>query len=224
MKQTLTLHPNAEAMRLKTAPLPAVLGVGSQYDREAPAGLPNGQVILGSDPHNCGFTASPLHPQRKTMNFHYSSHAYPFARRTTLLALAATAAFITGCATPTGQVFNASAKPPEGQAQVYVYLKSPMPGHGSGFDVKLDQQHAADLLSNAYVQLPVTAGEHVLGVTPPLAKTFTQNFTAQPGNTYYFEFELPPMLLANVFYLGASLTPRDAAKAQADMAGLKGVK
>jgi hypothetical protein len=33
----------------------AVFGVGFQYDREAPAGMPSGQVILDSDPNNCGF-------------------------------------------------------------------------------------------------------------------------------------------------------------------------
>ena len=42
-------------MWLQAVWLPAAFGVGFRYDREAPVGMPNGQVILDSDPNSCGF-------------------------------------------------------------------------------------------------------------------------------------------------------------------------
>ena len=53
--KTPTMRVRFKLKRLETVRLPAVFGVGFQYDREAPAGMPKGQVILDSDPNNCGF-------------------------------------------------------------------------------------------------------------------------------------------------------------------------
>ena len=72
-----------KAMQIEPVRLPAVFGVGFQYGREAPAGMPNGQVILDSDPNNCGFTVVRSRPGRVSMNAtvaaRVNAHAVRFA-------------------------------------------------------------------------------------------------------------------------------------------------
>ena len=57
-----------------------------------------------------------------------------------------------------------------------------------------------------------------------LAKTYEVTLKMADKQTQYFQFELPPFILGNAFYLGSSITPRTAEQAQTEMKALKEVK
>lgn len=145
--------------------------------------------------------------------------------RRALLATAVVAGAIatTGCATPTGPVFQTVAAAPAGQGQVYLYSKYFF--GGGGFDVTLNKQPVGKLASNSFMQFALPTGTHVFTVQPgPIAKTYEQTINVVEGQALFFQFELPPIFLTNAFQLGSNITPRTAEQALVDLKELKAVR
>lgn len=142
------------------------------------------------------------------------------------LAAVATAIVLTsGCATPTGAAFTAAEALPEGQAQVYLYRKSAVGAMGQSFSVLLDKQPMGELHNASFMRLTLAPGEHVVSVSPSaMSKTYDLKLTLAAKQTQYVEFEVPPVVLFNVFLLGSDISVRTAEQAVADLQGLKSVK
>lgn len=137
----------------------------------------------------------------------------------------ATAIAATGCATATGPAFQGVADAPAGKGQVYLYRKSAVAASGVSFTVTVDKQQVGELFNGSFMQFALTPGAHVFTVKPgATGKVYEQAITIVENQTQYFEFELPPFVLANLLMLGSNITTRTAEQANVDMKDLKAVK
>ena len=133
--------------------------------------------------------------------------------------------FVSGCATPMGAAFTTAEAAPEGQAQVYLYRKSAYYARAQNSRVQLNNQGMGELFNGSWMRITLAPGEHLLGVKPGhISKTYETKLQLVDKQTQYVEFELPHLLLANVFMLGSDITQRTLDQGVADMQGLKAVK
>ena len=151
-------------------------------------------------------------------------------RRTTIsrlaIALGTTVVLLLqGCATPQGAAFTTPAAIEPGKANVYLYRQSKLNAGGASFTVQLNEQPSEELANSSFILMKVPKGDHLLKVKAgELGKTYEYRWTAETGKTYYLEFVLPPLLLANPFNLGSDIVVREEATARQDMQALKGMK
>jgi len=147
-------------------------------------------------------------------------------RRALLIAAVVSGALAaTGCATATGQAFKAVADAPAGKGQVYLYRKSALAAGGSSFTVTVNKKEVGELFNGSFMQLTLTPGAHVFTVKPgATGKVYEQAVTIVENQTQFFEFELPPVMVANLFMLGSNITTRTAEQAKVDLKELKAVK
>jgi Protein of unknown function (DUF2846) len=153
----------------------------------------------------------------------YSHLKIPFLVMVTITTIG-----LTGCAVPVGAAFTAASKPPEGQAQVYIYRKSRMYASGQSFYVQLDKQDMGKLANGSYVQLQIPAGSHMVSVQPGvLSGTYTAQLQLKPGETAYLSVEVAgflPNVTLNALMQGSMLNRQDPTVAQREMQGLRGMK
>lgn len=130
-----------------------------------------------------------------------------------------------GCAIPQGTVFTTHAATEPDKANVYLYRVEKLNASGQSFDVQLNDEPAEKLLNASFLLMKIHAGQNLLKVKAgAVGRTYEHRWTAQAGQTYYLEFVLPHILLANAFNLGSDIVVREEVTARQDMRTLRGMK
>ena len=130
-----------------------------------------------------------------------------------------------GCATPQGAAFTAPAATEPDKANVYLYRQSKLNSSGESLTMQLNDQLTQELANASFILMQVPKGDHLLKVKAGgFGKTYEHRWTAESGKTYYLEFVLPSLLLANPFNLGSEIVVREEVTARQDMQTLKGMK
>jgi hypothetical protein len=139
-------------------------------------------------------------------------------RNITISSMLAAATILTGCATSSGPRFSALEAVQPDKSSVYVYRNGALFASGQAFTVNMNGKPVGQLYNASYQQLHVAPGKHALQVAPGgFAQASTLEITAEPGKTYFYEYDFVTGLLANVFFIGAKIEPRDQTKALADL-------
>lgn len=143
-------------------------------------------------------------------------------RWTTCLAMAAMVLQLSGCATATGPKFSGIEQPAADQGDVYLYRGSAFAAIAQSFDVLVNGKKTASLPNASFVRLRLKPGDHVLLVTPGgLAKKSSLHVKVEAGTTRFYEYDFLTGLLANAFFIGSNIVPREPAKALEDLKELK---
>lgn len=129
------------------------------------------------------------------------------------------------CATATGPAFSGVEPTAADQGDVYLYRKSGLYASGAAFAVSLDAKQVADLPNASFVRLRLPPGKYTLNVNPgPLTKTSDLTVQVEPGKSSFYQYTFISNVLANVFFLGSAIEPREDATALADLKELKASK
>lgn len=129
------------------------------------------------------------------------------------------------CATATGPAFNGVEPTAADKGDVYLYRTSGLYASGVAFSVSLDAKQIADLPNASFVRLRLPPGKYTLNVNPgPLTKTSDLTVQVEPGKSSFYQYAFISNLLANIFFLGSAIEPRDEATALADLKELKASK
>ena len=153
------------------------------------------------------------------MNMNY------FVRTIKLVTLLLATTALVACATATGPAFSGVEPTAADQGDIYLYRVSGLYASGAAFTVSLDGKHTADLPNASYVRLRLPPGNYLLNVNPgPLTKTSDLSVKVEPGKSSFYQYTFISNVLANVFFLGSAIEPRDQAKALADLKELKAAK
>lgn len=136
------------------------------------------------------------------------------------------AAFIlSACATAPGQKFAGIATPEKKQGDVYLYRTNALFAMGSSFEVTLNSQKVGELYNASYLRLQLAPGSYSLKVSPGvLAKSSDFTIVAEPGKSTFYEYDFVTGPLANAFFIGSSIKPRDSAQALIDLEKLNSAK
>jgi len=130
--------------------------------------------------------------------------------------LAAAAGF---CSAATFDDFSATS---ETEGDVYIYRKSALYGFLQSYDVGVDGAKVGELSNGTFLHLRLKPGVHVVGVAPGgFAKESFGYVEVHAGQANSFQYDANTGLLANPFYVGSSIVPREGAQAKSDMTGMK---
>lgn len=134
-------------------------------------------------------------------------------------------AFVSACATAPGQKFAGVGKPVADKADIYLYRGDALFAVGQAFSVEVNGAQAGELFNASYLKLQLPPGEHTLTVSPgPLTKSTSKTIRVQGGQIGFYEYSFVNGPLANVFFLGAEIEPREEGKALADLKSLKAAR
>jgi len=132
------------------------------------------------------------------------------------------ALIVSACASAPGQKFTGLAEPVVDQGDIYIYRTSALFAVAQPFEVSLDGKQVGNLYNASYLHLRLPEGNYVLKVSPGfLAKTSDIQVHLMPGKQAFFEYDFQTGLLANGFFLGSTIEPRDQEKALNDLKELK---
>jgi hypothetical protein len=141
------------------------------------------------------------------------------------LSIACLAIVLTACATAPGQQFSGVSKPATDKADIYLYRGDALFAVGQAFSVEVNGAQAGELFNASYLKLQLPPGEHTLTVSPgPLTKSTSKTIRVQGGQVGFYEYSFVNGPLANVFFLGAEIEPREEGKALADLKSLKAAR
>lgn len=142
-----------------------------------------------------------------------------------LFIVAFAAVLLSACATAPGQKFAGVATPEKDQGDIYLYRGSAIFAMGSAFDVTLNSKKVGELYNASYLRLQLAPGSYALRVSPGgFAKTSDLVVVAEPGKSSFYEYDFVTGPLANGFFIGSSIQPREPAKALADLEKLNSAK
>lgn len=152
-------------------------------------------------------------------------NATQFLRAIKLFALLLITSVLLACATATGPAFTGVEPAAVDQGDIYLYRKSGLYASGMAFAVSLDTKQVADLPNASFVRLRLPPGKYTLNVNPgPLTKTSDLTVQVESGKSSFYQYAFISNLLANVFFLGSAIEPRDESTALADLKELKASK
>ena len=134
-----------------------------------------------------------------------------------LTAMLATVASFSSAAT-----FDDFSATSETEGDVYIYRKSALYGFLQSYDVGVDGAKVGELSNGSFLHLRLKPGVHVVGVAPGgFAKESFGYVEVHAGQANSFQYDANTGLLANPFYVGSSIVPREGAQAKGDMTGMK---
>lgn len=135
-----------------------------------------------------------------------------------LFIAASAAVMLSACATAPGAKFAGISTPEKSRGDVYLYRTSALVSMGAAFEVTLDSQKVGKLYNASYLRLQLDPGSHSIKVAPGgLAKSSDLEIVAEPGKSSFYEYDFVTGPLANVFFIGSSIKPRDTAQALVDL-------
>ena len=86
----------------------------------------------------------------------------------------------------------------------------------------MDGKSVGQLYNASYQKISTAPGTHVLEVAPGgLSKKAMLEVTLKPNKTYFYEYDFSTGPIANIFFIGSSIQPREQAKALDDLKALK---
>ncbi|NML13594.1 DUF2846 domain-containing protein [Azohydromonas caseinilytica] len=131
------------------------------------------------------------------------------------------AGWLQGCATATGPAFSNAQAPENGKGLVYLYRTSAFFAIAQSFLVHADGKEAGRLPNASYLALQLPPGVHSLKVTPGgLGRTSVLDIEVRAGTTSFYQYDFATGALANSFFIGASIKPRDPAMALVNLKNL----
>ena len=146
-------------------------------------------------------------------------------RITQFLAVFLLAALLGACASAPGQKFAGVGKPATDQADIYLYRGDALFAVGQAFSVEVNGVQTGELFNASYLKLQLPPGEHTLTVSPgPLTKSTSKTIRVQGGQVGFYEYSFVNGPLANVFFLGAEIEPREEGRALADLKSLRAAR
>lgn len=146
-------------------------------------------------------------------------------RITKTLGILLTTLFLSACASAPGQKFAGMDKPTTDKADIYLYRGDAFFAVGQTFSVAVNGVQAGELFNASYLKLQLPPGEHIITVDPgALTKSTSKTIRVQGGEVGFYEYSFVSGPLANVFFLGAEIEPREEGKALQDLKGLKAAK
>lgn len=95
----------------------------------------------------------------------------------------------------------------------------------AAFEVTLNSHKVGELYNASYLRLQLAPGSYSLKVSPGgIAKTSDFTIVAEPGKSNFYEYDFVTGPLANAFFIGSSIKPRDTAQALIDLEKLNSAK
>lgn len=130
--------------------------------------------------------------------------------------------FLSACATAPGASFNQVDVPADGKGNVYLYRTSAFFAMGQGFHTVVDGQDKGLLFNKSYLLFTLTPGEHNLTVAPGgMGKDSNLPIQVEAGKTSFYQYDFVTGPLANFFFVGSSIAPREKDVALPALAELK---
>jgi hypothetical protein len=135
-----------------------------------------------------------------------------------LFITASAAVMLSACATAPGAKFSGITTPEKSRSDIYLYRTNALFSMGSAFDVALDNQKVGKLYNASYLHLRLNPGSHSIRVSPGgLGKSSDLEIVAKPGINSFYEYDFVTGPLANAFFIGSSIKPRETAQALIDL-------
>lgn len=126
-----------------------------------------------------------------------------------------------GCAAP-GRPFTATQPPAAGKGTVYLLRTSALYAVAQPFPVHVDGRDVGSLVNASYLALQMPAGRHLLSVsTGPFGRTSRLEIQVQAGAIAYYQYNFMTGPLANAFFIGSGIEPREPQEALAALRHLK---
>ena len=127
------------------------------------------------------------------------------------LFLALSFVFLSACATAPGQAFSQIEQPKSDKGNIYLYRTGALFAMGEGFDIQVDNKDSGQLFNKSYLLFSMSPGQHVLKVSPKgiAAKVSELNVEVAAGATSFYQYDFVTGPLANFFFVGSSIAPRD---------------
>jgi hypothetical protein len=148
-----------------------------------------------------------------------------FVRTVKLVTLLLATTALVACATATGPAFSGVEPTAADQGNIYLYRVSGLYASGAAFTVSVDGKPTADLPNASYVRLRMLPRNYMFNVNPdPLTNTSDLSVKVEPGKSSFYQCTFISNVLANVFFLGSAIEPREEAKALVDLKELKASK
>ena len=118
---------------------------------------------------------------------------------------------LSACATAPGQAFSQIEQPKSDKGNVYLYRTGALFAMGEGFDVQVDNKDSGKFFNKSYLLFSLSPGQHVLKVSPKgiAAKVSELNVEVAAGATSFYQYDFVTGPLANFFFVGSSIAPRD---------------
>lgn len=133
------------------------------------------------------------------------------------------AGWLQGCAMPMGPAFSKPQAPEAEKGVVYLYRTSAFFAIAQSFRVHVDGKETGALPNASYLALQLPPGLHALTVVPGgMARSSTRDIEVQAGTTTFYQYDFATGPLANAFFVGASIEPRNENVALSDLKDLKG--
>lgn len=141
------------------------------------------------------------------------------------LVLALIAITLSGCATAPGKKFAGITPPEENQGVVYLYRTSALFYSGGAFDVSLNGEKIGALYNASFLRLQLAPGSYNIKVAPGMmAKTSELVINAEASKIKFYEYDFVTGPLANAFFIGSSIQPRERTQALLDLEKLSGAQ
>ena len=118
---------------------------------------------------------------------------------------------LSACATAPGQAFSQIEQPKSDKGNIYLYRTGALFAIGEGFNVQVDNKDSGKLFNKSYLMFSLSPGKHVLKVSPKgiAAKVSELNVEAAAGATSFYQYDFVTGPLANFFFVGSSIAPRE---------------
>lgn len=131
-------------------------------------------------------------------------------------------ALLTACVTAPGPQFSGVGKPNSSKGDIYVYRGKAFFASGQALAVSVNGTEAGQLFNASYLKLQLAPGGHTITVNPGLlTKASSKVIRVEGGKAGFYKYNFATGPLANVFFVGAEIEPRDEAKAVEDLKQLK---
>lgn len=126
------------------------------------------------------------------------------------------------CSRASGPAFSAANASETRESGIYLYRRGALAAYGQQFTVLMDGRPAGHLANASYLRLPLTAGSHLLQISPGgAARASTVQIQVAAGAPAFYEFVFPTGWAMRPSFDGAAIEAR--AEAQA-MTGLRGLR
>lgn len=115
--------------------------------------------------------------------------------------------------------------PAAGAGNVYLYRTNAFFAMGEVFQTAIDGNDAGKLFNKSYLLLSLTLGDHVLKVAPGgMAKDSELPIKVEAGKTSFYQYDFVTGPLANYFFIGSKIAPRELEASISELKELKSAK
>lgn len=129
---------------------------------------------------------------------------------------------LSACATAPGPEFTGVTPPIADKGDVYLYRTSAFYAVAQSFTVSVDDEVVGKLYDASYLALRLTPGTHTLTVKPGgISSISNLDIQVRPEASHFYQYDFVTGPLANSFFIGSSIEPRDRTTALSDLQGLK---